>query len=144
MFHPLQHQSFQLICPSFLLSKFASQLKIIKSVMRFWILGIYVSSSVLMVLGLRFQVSESQVSSPRDPVPGSRVSLLCVPGSSVPGLRAQIPGFRTPWSRVSWSRVPGFRVSGSQDSGSQGLVSESPWSRVSAPDYRLRPGNHFY
>ena len=94
--------SFRLRCPSFLLSKFASQLKLIQSVVLVGILGICVTSSLLSVLLSGFWVSGSQVASPRDPVPWSWVSGSHVPGSHVPGSQSQGPG-----SRVSG---PDFRL----------------------------------
>ena len=117
---PAPKSSFWLRCPSFLLSKFASQLKLIQSVVRVGILGICVTSSVLRVLSSGFLVSGSQVFSPRHPVPVSFVSGSHVLGSLVSG--SQNP--------MSW--VLGLRVSGS-------LVweSQSPRFRVSGPDFRL-------
>ena len=118
--HLLEHLSFGLRYLSFLLLKFASQLKLIQSVVWVGILGICVTSSFLRVLLSRFWVSGSQVPSFRDPVPGSWVSGSHVPGSQSPG---------------SW-------VSGSQSPGSQGLRVPGPKSqclesRVSGPDFRL-------
>ena len=77
--------SFRLRCPSFLLSKFASQLKLIQSVVWVGILRICVTSSILRVLLSEFWVSGSQVPSPRDPVPGSWVSGSHVSGSQSSG-----------------------------------------------------------
>ena len=107
---PAPKSSFWLRCPSFLLSKLASQLNLIQSVVRVRILGIWVKSSILRLLLSRFWVSGSQFPRPRDLFPGSWVS-----GSQSP--------------RVSGSRVPGLRV----------LVqrSQGPRSRVSCPDFRL-------
>ena len=82
--------SFWLTYPSFLLSKLASQLKLIQSVVRVGILGICVTSSILRVLLSGFWVSGLQFPSPRDQVPGS-----CVPGSHVAGSqspKSQSPG----------------------------------------------------
>ena len=103
--------SFWLRCPSFLLSKFASQLKF---VVRVGMLGIYVTSLILRVLLPRFWVSGSQFPSPRDPFPGFWVSGSRVPGSQSP----------TPQSRVSGSQGPGShgpRVLGLRVPGSEGL-----------------------
>ena len=105
--HLLEHLSFGLRCPSFLLSKFASQLKLIQSVMRVGILGICVTSSILTVLLSGFWVSGSQVPSFRDPVPGSWVS-----GSQISRSHFHCPGCQDPvsWNpRVPSPRVPGFR-----------------------------------
>ena len=112
---PAPKLSFWLRCPRFLLSKFASQLKLLQSVVRIRILGICVISSILRVLLSGFWVSESQFPSPRDLFPGSWVS-----GSQCP--------------RVSGSRVLGLRVLGLRV---PGLRSQGPRSRVSGPDFRL-------
>ena len=123
--HPLEHLSFQLRCPSFWLSKFASQLKLFKSVgggqgiRNLWH-KFNSHGPASQILGLR-------VTSPKSKGPSSRVL-----------------GIRVLCLRTRRSRVSRPRVSGSQDSGSQGLLSQSPWSRVSGPDYRLRPGKHLY
>ena len=98
--HLLEHLSFGLRCPSFLLSKFASQLKLIQSVVRVGILGICVTSSILTVLLSGFWVSGSQVPSFRDPVPGSWVS-----GSQISRSHFHCPGI--PGSRVPESQVSG-------------------------------------
>ena len=122
MVHLLEHLSFWLRYPSFLLSKFASQLKLIQSVARVEKLGICVTSSVLWVLLSRFWVSGSQVSSAREPVPGSWVSGSHVPGSQFQGSWCQGPLSQGPrvresqslmvlGSRVPRSRVPGLRSS---------------------------------
>ena len=118
----LEHLIFWLRCPSFLLSKFASQLKLIQSVVRVGILGISVASSILRVLLSGFWASGSQFPSPRDPFPGSWVS-----GSQ----------FHGPEFRVLCSRIAGLRVFGSWVSESWGLRSHGPRSRVSGPDFRL-------
>ena len=122
--------SFRLRCPSFLLSKFASQLKLIQSVVRVGILGICVTSSVLRVLLSGSWVSGSQVPSPKDPVLGSWVSGSCVSVSrspSVPGSGSQGP------------RVPVFESQGSQSLVCQGPGVSGRGSRVSGPDFRLYP-----
>ena len=116
----LEHLSFRLRCPSFLLSKFASQLKLIQSMVRVGIRGICVTSSILRVLHSGFWVEGSQVPSPSDPVLRSWVSRSHVPGSQFQGPGCQGPVFqgpRVPGSRVSESRVfrvPSLRVSGSR------------------------------
>ena len=120
---PAPESSFWLRCPSFLLSKFSSQLKLIQSAVRVRILGICFTSSNLRVLlsgfwdfALRIlaicnsqipisRVLGVRVSCPRVPVRGSWVS-----GSRIPG--SQIPRVTAP--RVSRSLVLGFRDSVSQ------------------------------
>ena len=77
----LEALSFRLRCPSFLLSKFASNLKLIQSMVRVRILGIYVASSIIRVLLSGFFVSRSPVPSPRMPVQESWVLQPHVPGS---------------------------------------------------------------
>ena len=104
--------TFRLRRPSFLLSKFASQLMLIQSVVRVGILGICVTRSVLKVLFSAFWVSESQVPSPRNPVLG---------GPTCQGLVSQGPRVRVLGLRFPGLRVPGSRVSGSQDPDSHGL-----------------------
>ena len=69
--HLLESLSFRFRCSSFLLSKFASHLKLIQSVVRVRILRICVTSLSLRVLLSGFWVSQSQVPSPNVPVPGS-------------------------------------------------------------------------
>ena len=76
--------SFWLRCRSFLLSKFASQLKLIQSVVWVRILGICVTNSVIRVLLSGFWVSEFYLFS-GSWVSGSQSPM--VPGSRVPGLR---------------------------------------------------------
>ena len=93
--------------PSFLLLKFASQLKLIQSVVRVGILVICVTSQVFRILLSGFWVSGSQFPSPTDPFPGFWVSDSPVAWSKSP--------------RVSDPRVPDLRVTGSP-------VSESPVS----------------
>ena len=132
--------SFGLRYPSFLLSKFVSQLKLIQSVVRIGILGICVTSSILRVLLSGFWTSGSQIPSPRDPVLGSwvsgpssrvlsvRVSCLRVLEPQVPDSRVSGPGSQGPRvsslsvlrSWISGFQVSGSRVSGSRVSGSQG------------------------
>ena len=130
--HLLEHLSFRLRCSSFLLSKFATQLKLIQSVVRVGILGVCVTSSIFRVLLSGFWVSKSQVSSFRHPVPGSLVSgsHAPVPESSVSGFRVpgsqshrfpgpRVPGIKVPGLRVLAFRVPGLRILGP---GSQILI----------------------
>ena len=102
--------SFWLRCPSFLLSKFASQLKLIQSVVRIRILRICVTSSILRVLLSEFWVSDSQFPSLSDLFPGSWVSESQSPRVSDP----RVLGLRVSGLRVLGSKVSGLRVSGSQ------------------------------
>ena len=118
---PAPKSSFWLRCPSFILSKFASQLKLIQSVVRVKILGICVTSLIMRVLLSGFWVSESQFPSPMDLFPDSWVS-----GSQSP--------------RVPGSRVHGLRDSASWVSGSQGLRVPSPGSLVLNLDYAIFKG----
>ena len=134
---PAPGPSFWLRCPTFLLLKFASQLKLIQSVVRVRILGICVTSSVFRVLHSGFWVSKYQFSIPRDLFPGSRVSGSHVPESQFEGLGCQgavfqgprVPGYHLPESQGPGSQSPGsqgLRVLGSRVSGSW-----SPGSQVS-------------
>ena len=117
----LEHLSFWHRCHSFLLSKFASQLKLIQSVVRV---------GILQCSGSYSQDSGSQ----------GRNSQVLATHSRVQGVRVPVP-----WSWVSGSRVPESQVSGSQgprsqvsqDPGSQGPKVSGPRSRVSGPDFRL-------
>ena len=104
--------SFWLRCPSFLLSKFASQLKLIQSVVRVGMLGICVTSLILRVLLSGFWVSGSQFPSPRDPFPGFWVSGSRVSGSQSPVPQSHVSGSQGPGSHGP--RVPGLRVQGSE------------------------------
>ena len=94
LFHLLEHLSFWLRCPSFLLSKFASQLRLIHSVVRVGLLGICVTSSILRVLLSGFWVSGLQFQSLRDPFPrswkGSRVPVSQSPGYQGHGFQVLI------------------------------------------------------
>ena len=87
----LEHPSFRLICPSILLSKFASQLKLIQSVVRVGISHKFNSQGpALRILSLRIASHNSKGSSSR--VIGVRVSCprVLIPrsyGPKVPGLR---------------------------------------------------------
>ena len=112
--------SFWIRCPSFLLSKFTSKLKLIQSVVQVRILGICVKSSILRALLSGFWISELQFQCPRELFPGSWVS------------PSQSPN-------VSGSRVSGLSVPESRGSGSWGPRSQSPRSLVSGPDIRLCP-----
>ena len=112
-----QHLSFQLRCPSFLLSKFVLQLKLIQS-----------------------------VAAGRDPrnlrqgncVTGYRFWGLKGRKSQVPGTQFQGPGCQRPVSQGSQSpTVPGLRVLGVPGPGSQGPGSQGLGSRISDPDFRL-------
>ena len=129
--HLLEHLSFWLRCPSFLLSKFASQLKLIQSVVRVGILGIWVTSSILRVLLSGFWVSGLQFPSPRDLFPGSWVSGSHFTESQFQGPVSQGPSSRSPGShcpRFQGPRIPGLR-------------SQGPRSRIPGPDFRLCPTN---
>ena len=121
---PAPEPSFWLRCPTFLLSKFTSQLKLIQSVVRVRILGICVTSSVFRVLHSGFWVSKYQFSIPRDLFPGSLVSGFHVPESQFESLGCQGPVFqgpRVPGSHLQESQDPDSRVSGSQGLGVPGL-----------------------
>ena len=114
---PAHESSFWLRCPSFLLSKFASQLKLIQSVVRVRILGICITISVLRVLFSGFWVSMSQIFKSQGPI--SRVLGFRIPCPRVQesqGLGFQSPGSQSlrvgSWgsgSKVSGSQVPGLR-----------------------------------
>ena len=91
----LKHLSFWIRCSNFLLSKFASQLKLIPSVVRVGVLGICVTISILRVLLSGFWVSGSQFPSPRDPFPGSWVSGLRVSGPEFLDYAAYINSIET-------------------------------------------------
>ena len=88
--HLLEHLRFWLRCLSFLLLKFASQLKLIQSVLRVGILGICFPSSILRVLLSGFWVSGLQFPSSRDPFPGSWVSRSRVWSSLVSGSQGPV------------------------------------------------------
>ena len=107
--------SFWIRCPSFLLSKFTSQLKLIQSVVQVRILGICVKSSILRALLSGFWISELQFQCPRDLFPGSWVSA------------SQSPN------------VSGLSVPESRGSGSWGPRPQGPRSLVSDPDIGLCP-----
>ena len=138
---PAPKSSFWLRCPSFLLSKFASQLNLIQFV---YGSGYLESESKVQFSGSCSQDSESQGRNFQGPgtyfqvlgcqgprVPGSRVPESRVSGSWFKGLRVRGPGshvltldyaFPVPGCqgpRGPGSRVPKSRVSGSQGPGSQ-------------------------
>ena len=109
--------SFWLRCASFLLSKFASQLKLIQSVVRVRRLRICVTSSIFRVLLSEFWVSGPQFPSLGDPFQGSWLSESQSPRVSGP----RVLGLRV-------SGLPGYRVSGFW----------GPKSQVLILDYALR------
>ena len=139
---PAPKSSFWLRCPSFLLLKFFSQLKLIQSVVRVRILGTCIKSSILRVLLSGYWVSESLFPSPRDLFPGSWVS-----GSHVPEYHSRVLGVRLPESLVSGSQGPRSQGPGSQAStvlslrilGSQvsGLRVPRPGTQVLILDYAV-------
>ena len=128
--------------PAFLLSKFASQLKLNQSVMRVQILAKCITSSILRVLLSGFWVAISKSQGLISRVLGVRLpcSKASVQGSWVWGSRVQgprVPGYRVAESRVSGSRIPrvpdrrvldpmvqGSRLSRSWDPGFQVLILE--------------------
>ena len=125
--------SFWLSCPSFLLSKFTSQLKLIQSVVLAGILGICVTSWILRILCLRVTIPKSQG-------PISRGLGVRVPCPTVP--RSQASGSRVSESQGPGSQGPGLQVpeshgTGTQTPGVAGLRSQGPRSRVLGPDFRL-------
>ena len=97
VFEPLLFQHTYL---SFLLSKLASQINLIQSVV-----GFSCYSQGLRVPLLGSHVPGSQVPRPKVPVQSHRVPSLRVSGRRVPGLR--IPASQNPWVSGSW--VPGPR-----------------------------------
>ena len=119
-----QDLSFRLRCPSFLLSKFVSQLNLIQSVIS------RPQGRKSQVSGIQFRGSGCQGPSSR--ILGVRVSCLRVLELQVPdswvsgskGLESLCPW--VPGLRVSGSQ--GLKVSGSQDPGSQGLRVPGPRS----------------
>ena len=108
---PAPKSSFWLRCPSFLLSKFASQWKLIQSVSGSWSQDSGSQSRNFQVPGTYFQV----------------------PGCQGP----RVPGSRVPKSRVSGFQGPGSQSPGRQGPGVPGLRSQGPRSRVSRHDFRL-------
>ena len=149
--HILEHLSFRLRYTSFLLSKFAIQLKLIQSVVRVGILGVCGTSSILRILLSGFWVSGSQVPSSRDPDPGSWVSGFHVPGSQFQGpgcqglvsqghrfLGSQAPEFLDPGSWSQSSRIPGLRIPGPRVPGVRVL------GQVLTLDYALLTSNCLY
>ena len=85
-----QDLSFLLRCPSFLLLKFASQLKLIQSMVQVGIVGTCVTSSILRVL-----LSGLWVKRPKSKGPSSRVL-----GVRVPVPRSWVLGSQGPGSQV--------------------------------------------
>ena len=102
LIHLLEPLGFRLRYSSFLLSKFASHLKLIQSVVPVGILGVCVKSSILRILLSGFWVSGSQVPSSRVPIRESHVPGSCVPGSQSP--RIWVPGLQTPGPRYQGPR----------------------------------------
>ena len=129
--HLLQHLSSWLRWSSFLLSKFASQLKLIQSVVHVGILGIWVTISILRVLLSGFWVSGLQFPSSRDLFLGS-----CVSGSHFTESQFQGPVSQGPRSQSPGSHCPRF-----QGPRVPGLRSQDPRSRISGLDFRLYPTN---
>ena len=139
VFEPLR---FLHTCPSVLLSKFASQIKLMQSPV-----GVSCQSQGPRVAGPKAQGPSSRVPGSQDPGsqnlesqsprsqgpasqgPGSQVSCLRVPG---PGPQVQIQTI----PKVSESQVSGSCVSGSRV---PNLRSHGPRSRVPGPDFRLSP-----
>ena len=120
---PAPKSSFWLRCPSFLSSKFSSQLKLIQSIVR-------VMESVSQA---RFSGSCSQDS-------GSQSRNFQVPRTYFQVFGCQgprVPEFRVPESRVWGSQDPGSRVLGLWVLGSQvsGLRVPGPGSQVLILDY---------
>ena len=124
---PAPKSSFWLRCPSFLLSKFASQLNLIQFVYGSGYLEseskVQFSGSCSQDFGSQsrnFQVPGSWVSWSQSPrVSGSRVSGSQVSGPDFRLYPSRFLGIRVPEFRVSESRVPGLRVPGP---GSQVLI----------------------
>ena len=132
--------SFWLSYPSFLLSKFTSQLKLIQSVVLAGILGICVTSWILRILCLRVTIPKSQgpisrVLGVRVPCPRVPVSGAWVSGSRVP--RSHSPRFQGPGSqslRVLGRKVPGFRFPSLMVPGLRLLGSQVSGLRVPGPE----------
>ena len=92
VFEPLR---FQLTCPSFLLSKFASQIKLIQSVLIRSVASHRSQGPITRVPGIR--VLCPRVASPK------------AQGSSSKVLGYQVSGYRFPGFQVSGLRVPAFK-----------------------------------
>ena len=121
--HLLEHLSFRLRCSSFLLSKFAAQLKLIQSVVRVGILGVCVTSSIFRILLSGFWVSKSQISGTQFQGPWCQGPMPQYQSPRCQGSVSQGPrvtGSQVPESQVSKSQVSGSRLSGFQVSGSWG------------------------
>ena len=126
VFEPLR---FLHTCPSVLLSKFASQIKLMQSPV-----GVSCQSQ-----GPRVQLPGSQVPRPRVPVPesqGPRIPGPRISGLRVPGLRVLRLRVQGPKSHVSGSQVLGLRSRfrlylRSQSPRSQGPASQDPGSQIS-------------
>ena len=125
---PAPESSFWLRCPSFLLSKFVSQWKLIQSVVR----------------GLGYLESEwlDQFSGPCSQDFGSQSSnfqflITYFQGPGCQGPMSQSPNSRVLGVRVPCSRVPESQGPGSYSPESQGPKSQGPRARVSSPNFRL-------
>ena len=123
-FTPAPESSFWLRCPSFLLSKFSSQLKLIQSVVPVRILGICFTSSNSGSCSQDSGILLSgfwQFAIPRYLFRGSWVSGSHVPESQFegPGWQGRVSQDPSQNPRVTTPRVLGLRVLGSQVSGSQ-------------------------
>ena len=116
--------------PQLFITKFASQLKLIQSVVPVGILGICVTSSILSVLLSEFWVSGSEFPSPRDPFPGFWVSESQFHGPGCQGVVSQNLGSHGLRVGVSRSQGPG-----SQGPGVSGLRVPDLGSQVLILDY---------
>ena len=125
MVHLLEHLRFWLRCPSFLLSKSASRLKLIQSVVQVGILGM---CHKFNFQGLAPRILGLRVASPKFQEPISRVLGVRVPCLIVLVLGSLVSGSCVPESWVSGSRVSSGSCS--QDSGSQARKSQVPGSWV--------------
>ena len=113
MIHLLEYLSLRLSCPSFLLSKFATQLKLIQSASRDTrsLCHKFISQGpALRILGLR--AASPKFQGPSSRVLGARVPCPMVSWSMFQGTGCQGP--RVTGSRVPEARVPGLRISGSR------------------------------
>ena len=106
---------FRHLCPNFLLSKFASQIKLIQSVV-----GVRCQTYGDRVPGPRFQGPTFQGC--KSQVLGSQFQVPRVPGPRVSGLGSRVPRSQVLGSRVPESQVLGLRV--------PSLESQFPGSRV--------------
>ena len=105
--------------------------------MRFRILGIRVTSSILRVLLSGFLVSGSQVLSFRGPDLGSWVSGSHVPWSQFQGLGCYSPVSKVPGSHVPRSQSPRSQGLTVLDLWVPGLRVPAPWFQVLILDYAL-------